>query len=335
MRDLTKGNIYKTFLVFALPLVFSGVLSQMYGIVDSVIAGQYLGEVGLAATGVSAPFITFISSFIWGYSSGVSISAGRLFGAKDYGRLKNMVLTQCCIIVAASLLLGGLSILLHKPIFRLIQVDAAIWEESFRYFAVYMAGFFLIVMNVVFIHLSSALGASMVPFVLSLVSGLLNVAGNILSVAVLDMGVLGISLATVVSAAVTFLAYVVYFIREFRKLPTEEKARISFADCKWVLSFSLPTSLQQATMYFATMALSPMVNALGPSATASYTVTNRIFEFNSTVFYNSSRALGSYVPQCIGAKKYTSIKKGFWVACCNLCFFCFRFLLPPCCFPSR
>ena len=63
MRDLTKGNIYKTFLVFALPLVFSGVLSQMYGIVDSVIAGQYLGEVGLAATGVSAPFITFISSF--------------------------------------------------------------------------------------------------------------------------------------------------------------------------------------------------------------------------------------------------------------------------------
>ena len=65
MKDLTKGNMYKTFFLFGLPLVLSGLLSQMYSTIDTAIAGRFLGETGLASIGATAPLITFISSLFW------------------------------------------------------------------------------------------------------------------------------------------------------------------------------------------------------------------------------------------------------------------------------
>ena len=55
MKDLTSGNVYKTFFLFGFPMVLSGLLSQMYGIIDTSIAGKLIGETGLAATGVTSP----------------------------------------------------------------------------------------------------------------------------------------------------------------------------------------------------------------------------------------------------------------------------------------
>ena len=51
MKDLTKGNIYKTFFFFGLPLVLSGLLTQTYSVIDTAIAGHFLGEKALAAMG--------------------------------------------------------------------------------------------------------------------------------------------------------------------------------------------------------------------------------------------------------------------------------------------
>ena len=64
MKDLTKGNTLKTFLIFAIPLVLGGVLSQGYNLVDTIIAGKMLGDTGLAAIGATAPLISFVSSDI-------------------------------------------------------------------------------------------------------------------------------------------------------------------------------------------------------------------------------------------------------------------------------
>ena len=84
MKDLTKGNIYKTFFLFGFPLVLAGVLSQTYHVFDTVIAGKFLGEQALAAMGATTPLLNFICSFLWGYCTGFSIYVAQLFSAKKY-----------------------------------------------------------------------------------------------------------------------------------------------------------------------------------------------------------------------------------------------------------
>ena len=147
MKDLTSGNIYKNFILFAIPMVFAGLFSQMYATIDTVIAGKYLGEDGLAAIGATAPLISFFSSAFWGLSSGFSIYIANLFGAKEYRLIKNTVFTGvtvfCTLIFSLSLLL----VIFQGQIFEFLKVDESIAKEAGAYFSVYLLGLFLIMMN--------------------------------------------------------------------------------------------------------------------------------------------------------------------------------------------
>lgn len=89
MKDLTRGNIYKTFLLFAIPLMLSGLLSQAYSIVDTMIAGHFLGDAGLSAIGATADLINLASSTFWGINAGLGMLTASLFGAKDFVRMRN------------------------------------------------------------------------------------------------------------------------------------------------------------------------------------------------------------------------------------------------------
>lgn len=51
-RDLTKGSVIKSMLMFATPMVLGNLLQQCYNIADTVIVGQFLGRNALAAIGV-------------------------------------------------------------------------------------------------------------------------------------------------------------------------------------------------------------------------------------------------------------------------------------------
>jgi Na+-driven multidrug efflux pump len=53
MKDLTSGNIYKNFILFAIPMVLAGMLTQAYSTVDTIIAGKFIGDAALAAVVVS------------------------------------------------------------------------------------------------------------------------------------------------------------------------------------------------------------------------------------------------------------------------------------------
>ena len=74
-RDLTKGNITKTLLVFSLPMIAGNLLQQFYNIADTLIVGKFLGRDALAAVGSAYTLMTFLTSILLG----LSLGAGALF----------------------------------------------------------------------------------------------------------------------------------------------------------------------------------------------------------------------------------------------------------------
>ncbi len=66
-RDLTKGSITKSMLLFALPMIMGDLLQQCYNIADTLIVGQFLGRDALAAVGPSFTLMTFLTSIILVY----------------------------------------------------------------------------------------------------------------------------------------------------------------------------------------------------------------------------------------------------------------------------
>ena len=65
-RDLTKGSVLKSMLLFSIPMILGDLLQQCYNIVDTLIVGQFLGKNALASVGSSFTLMTFITSIILG-----------------------------------------------------------------------------------------------------------------------------------------------------------------------------------------------------------------------------------------------------------------------------
>ncbi len=313
MKDLTEGNIWKTFFLFGLPCVLAGVLSQAYSLIDTVIAGKFLGERGLAAIGATAPLITFVSSVFWGFTSGFAIFVAKLFGAKDYKKIKTSIGTAYLLTSLFCILFAVVLVALKDPVLDALNADASIREDAYIYFAVYMGGLFLIIASATGSYIMNALGMSRIPLLTSVISSVINVGGNILAVAVFNAGVMGLALSTVVSAVVSDVVYTVKLLRTFKEMGVKDVKFISLRSLEGSYAYSLPNMVQQTSMYLVGMLVSPMVNGLGAAASASYSVVSRVYDLNASVYQQSARSLSNYAAQCDGMKKYDGLKKGVFV----------------------
>lgn len=314
MKDLTEGNLYKNFIWFAIPLILAALFSQAYNTIDMIIAGRFLGEEGLAAIGATSTFLTLVSSVFWGFTGGFGVYIAKLFGAKDFLQLKSQIVNVCLVFMAALVVCSGTILMCREPIFDFLQVDEGIRFAARRYFSVYVAGLVLILLNNFGVFVMHALGCSSFPFFMSVVSAVINITGNIVSVAVLGWGTTGIAVSTLLAALTVDICYARKVWACFREMGVEREPVRFVPGCirdSW--KYTLPVTVQQTAMYLASMAMSPVVNGIGSAATAGYVVVLKIYDLNATIYQQSSKTVSNYAAQCVGAKKYRNLKKGLWV----------------------
>ena len=315
MKDLTKGNIYKAFFIFAIPIILSSVLSSMFSVVDTAIAGQYLGSHGLAA--VSAPGTAFsvVYAIFFGHAYGLAVYVGNAFGSKEYRRLRNAVSTNMIVVLLASVAVAVLGIVFWRPIFGYLNIEEGLYEDARIYYfflcvnvVVYMAGHF-------YQTACNAVGVTTFPLVISILSAVVNLIGNVLTVAVFGWGVFGIGLSTVVSNLVSAVAYFLKFQSYYREMGlVGEKLTIHPRYVKIIFSNGVPNILQQASMYVAGFLTAPLINGLGATALATNSITGHLFGWGVIFYAAAAKTAASYIAQCVGAKKYHKIKKSVGVA---------------------
>ena len=105
-RDLSKGSVVKSMLLFAIPMILGDLLQQCYNIADTLIVGQFLGEKALAAVGSSFTLMTFITSIILGLCIGSGVLFSIRFGQRDENGLKEDICASFFFITAVTILLN-------------------------------------------------------------------------------------------------------------------------------------------------------------------------------------------------------------------------------------
>ena len=328
VKDLTKGNIYKTFFLFGFPLVISGLLSISFNTIDKVIVGKFLGTRALAALGATSPLITFVSSIIWGYEVGVAIYTAKLFGAGDYKRLKSVYYSNLLFVFFLATAIGLSLLVFRDPIFDFLKIEKSLRKTAFEYFSVYMGGLFFLNATVIGSHVLTSLGISGYPMCISIISAVINLVGNIVSAIVFDWGLLGIAGFSVFAALVSNIAYYMKLGNCFQKLGVGRvKAELSFRHIKDTCSYAIPNTLQQGILYFSSLMVSPIVNRLGVAASASYSVVSSVQDISMQVYQNSTRCVVNYTAQCVGEEKYENINRGVFVGLLQSTAFALPFIL--------
>ena len=91
VRDLTKGNIGKKLILFAIPMLLSSLVQQLYNTVDLIYAGNFLGKSASASIGASSLLITCLVGFFGGMSVGSGVVVSQIYGAGEQEKLKKAV----------------------------------------------------------------------------------------------------------------------------------------------------------------------------------------------------------------------------------------------------
>ena len=131
--DLLKGNILKSLLIFALPLMLANFFQQLYNTVDTVIVGNFLGDDSLAAIGSTSAVYELLVGFALGVGNGMSIVAARFFGMNDRERLKQSVAGSIVIGIFLTAAIMFISYVGLYPLLKLLDTPSDIIDEAYSY----------------------------------------------------------------------------------------------------------------------------------------------------------------------------------------------------------
>ena len=183
------------------------------------------------------------------------------------------------------------------------------------YLIVIFAGLVGIFLYNFFASLLRSLGNSVVPLAFLAVSAGLNIALDLLFVAVLNRGVAGAAEATVISQYVSGIGIAVYTRIKFPDLLRRDgKIRLRRSRIKEITNFSALTCLQQSIMNLGILAVQGLVNSFGTTIMAAFAAAVKIDAFAYLPVQDFGNAFSIFIAQNYGAGRSDRIKKGIRTA---------------------
>ena len=316
-RDLTKGNISRSLMLFALPMIAGNMLQQFYNIADTLIVGRVLGKNALAAVGSAYSLMTFLTSVFLGLSMGSGALFSIYLGKKEEDSLKSSITHAFGLILSVTVILNIAVYILIDPILLFLRTPAEIMGGMRQYLLIIFAGLIATSLYNFFSCLLRALGNSTVPLIFLAVSAILNIALDLLFVAVLPWGIGGAAFATVLSQYVSGIGIIIYiFFCSPHLLPDFSHTRYDSHILREITSLSSLTCLQQSVMNFGILMVQGLVNSFGPVTMAAFAAGVKIDTFAYLPVQDFGNAFSTFVAQNYGAGNRERIKKGTREAFC-------------------
>lgn len=313
ITDMTKGDIPKQLVGFAVPLILGNLFQLSYNAADSIIVGRFVGTNALAAVGTANPIMNIAMFFIIGICMGASVLMSEYFGQGNIKKLKREISTTFISGFIFTVIIIIACIIVTKPILQLIRTPKEILPDATSYLRIIFCGLiFTFVYNVYDATLRS-IGDSKIPLIFLIISSILNVVMDIIFVVYFKMGVDGAALATVIAEMLSSVFCIIYV---YTKVPMLRFSRKEIVLDKTLLritiNYSWVTAMQQTCLYVGKVFVQGAVNPLGIQAIATFNAVNRVDDFAITPGRSISIGMTTFLAQNRGAKKYERIEKGFW-----------------------
>lgn len=310
-RDLTRGSISRSLLLFALPMIAGNLLQQFYNIADTLIVGRALGSEALAAVGSAYTLMTFLTSIFLGLSMG----SGALFsiyrGRGDESSLRLGIVHAFGLILCVTLMLNATVYLFLGPILRFLQVPESVAPGMREYLLIIFAGLLATSLYNYLSCLLRALGNSTVPLVFLAMSAMLNIGLDLLFVLVFHWGIAGAAWATVIAQYMSGVGILWFFLAKCKHLlPKKKELHYDRAILKDIFQLSSLTCVQQSVMNFGILMVQGLVNSFGATVMAAFAAAVKIDTFAYLPVQDFGNAYSTFAAQNFGAKRTDRIREG-------------------------
>lgn len=317
--DLTSGSVIKKLLIFALPILVSNIMQQLYNTADMIVVGNFVGDNALAAVGATGEITVLIINLFFGLSIGANIICSNLFGARNKEGLSRSMHTSILVALICGIVMTFAGLCLSRPLLQLTACPEKVIDQAVLYMQIYFAGSPASMLYNFGAAILRAHGDTKRPMIILMISGLVNVALNLVLVIVFHMGVAGVSIATVVSQVISaaVVVYILFNPKEAYGLKLKQ-LKLHKPELLKLFRIGMPCGLNGVIFNFANIILQSSVNSLGEIAMASATVSTRITNIVYMILSSTYSGCVSFSGQCFGAKNYKRIDE-LWGKSILLC----------------
>lgn len=311
-NDLTKGSPFKSLILFAIPMILSVTLQQIYNIADSSIAGQMIGSDALASVSASYPITMIYLSIATGLGVGAGVVVSRYFGEKNFESTKSSIYTSLIFTFIVSIIVSIIGMLITDLTLKLIDTPLNIFTDSAIYLRFYCGGLVFTFLYNVITCIFQSLGNSKTPLYFLLFSTILNIGLDILFVGPINLGVMGLALGTFVAQAIACILSLLFLIRTIKKeIVCENKFKLfDFEMLKKIQTIAIPSIFQGATISLGNFFIQRNINSYGSDLIAGYGASYKLCYVIVNIFTAYSNAISNYTSQNLGAGKVDRIIKG-------------------------
>lgn len=310
VRDMTSGSPMKLIVGFAVPIFLGNLFQQLYSVVDAMVLGRAVGADALAAAGSTQALSFLVLGFITGLTHGYAILIAQRFGAGDYAGVRRTAANAGYLAAASSLIITAASLLGARALLEVMHTPEDIFQDALLYIQVIFIGTAAAVAYNMFSGILRALGDSVSPLVILVVSSIVNVGLDVLFVVVFRWGVAGAAWATVLAQALSSaMCFAVLRRLELMRFQREDW-RGDRDVIRALLRLGVPVGIMNSITAMGIMLLQSVVNGLGSVTVAAYTAGSKLMNLALQPGDILGIAVGTYVGQNLGAGRLDRIRAG-------------------------
>lgn len=309
--DMTVGRPWEKIVIFTLPMLIGNIAQQLYNTVDSIVVGRYIGDNALAAVGSANPILNLILVLFIGISVGANVMVSQYAGAKDREELSKTIGTCIILTAIATIFIMIVGSLITMPLLRFLNTPESIIDWCASYLRILMLGIGGVAYYNILCGILRGVGDSVSALIYLVIATIINIVLDIYFVASLNLGVMGVALATVIAQITSSVLclWKLFRMKQFFDMGLRY-LRLNRKHSFTMIRLGLPSGLTQAIFSMALVVVQSLTNSFGEMVIAANVILMRVDGFAMMPNFSFGTAMTTYAGQNVGANRYDRVSQG-------------------------
>lgn len=289
-----------------IPVVLEQLLNSIMGTADTMMVSN-VGSPAISAVSLVDSINVLVIQAFSALAAGGAIVCAQYIGQKNKEKANESARQVLFIITAISVAVSLICLVFQKPLLRLIfgSVEPAVMRASEIYFFYTALSFPFIAAYDSAASIFRAQDNTKGPMIISMISNVMNIAGNAVMIWVFHMGVAGAALSTLISRIFCAVVVIIQLRkeREGQKIVVRDyfKIRPDWSMIRRILGLGIPSGVENSMFQLGKLAIQSTVSTLGTAAIAAQAMTNILENLNGIAAIGVGVGLMTIVGQCLGA----------------------------------
>ena len=310
--NMLSGPIAPGLLHLSVPIMVLNLIQSLFNTIDMTILKTYdIGNgTAVGAVGVCGTLITLITGLVIGISTGASVTVAKSIGRGDPEGVERSISSAMAFSLVSGAGLALIGISCAKLFLRWVNCPDGLLDQATLYFKLYFAGVPISMVYNFCVVILRASGDSNRPTAFAIIGGITKVIFTYIFVAMFQMDVRGVGLATIVSSSTSLFLCLWILIRSKSVVRIRiSKIRFYKTEVYQILHIGVPAGLQRSMYAVANVFISAAVNTFGQEATTGVSIANNFDGILYQLCNATAAALTPYVSQNVGGGNIKRVVK--------------------------